>query len=100
MSLPWDSTNWAMIVSTSGKGDPAKINFKMLRTESLEKSPVPFCAGSTLASSSKEDCVDGFIGPPCHSTELPRKESAFPGADPCFRAASPVLANHSASHEQ
>src|SRR5450432_2754562 len=33
-----------MIVSTSGNGAPAKISFKMLRTESPEKSADSFCA--------------------------------------------------------
>jgi hypothetical protein len=53
----------------------------MLRTDSLEKSPDPFCADSTLGSSSKEDCVDGFMGPPCHSTE---KSELFRERIPAF----------------
>ena len=33
--LPWDSTNRAMIVSTSDKGDPARINLRILSTDSF-----------------------------------------------------------------
>lgn len=47
---PRDSTNRAMIVSTSDSGDPARINFKMSSTDSLEKRPGSSCARSTRDS--------------------------------------------------
>src|SRR5690348_10912883 len=59
--LPWDSTNRAMIVSTSNSSDPARINFRMLRTVSLEKEPHAFCARSTFGRSCSGDCVAEFI---------------------------------------
>src|SRR5215468_8858103 len=34
-----DSTNSAMFVRTSDRGEPAKINFCRLRTDAVEKSP-------------------------------------------------------------
>src|SRR5258708_19502016 len=36
-----------MIVGTSASGEPEKINLRILSTDSLEKKPDSFCAGST-----------------------------------------------------
>src|SRR5579862_9675461 len=44
---PCDSTNRAMILSTSGSGEPAKINFSRLRTVSIENSPALCSDGSS-----------------------------------------------------
>src|ERR1700758_5612581 len=53
-----------MIVRTSGSGAPAKINFKMLRTDSLEKSPNSLCAGSTVGGVCVGDSFGvSMIGP-------------------------------------
>ena len=46
-----------MIVSTSASGEPEKINLRMLSTDSLEKKPDSFCAGSTPDSICAGDCV-------------------------------------------
>jgi len=43
---PLDLTNPAMIVSTSDNSDPARINFRILRTDWLEKKPESFGARS------------------------------------------------------
>jgi hypothetical protein len=43
-----------MTVSTSDKSDPARINFRMLRTDSLEKKPDSFCAPSGFGRSCAE----------------------------------------------
>src|SRR5580704_2653532 len=59
--LPCDSTNPAIIVNTSDNSDPARINFRMLRTESLEKKPDSFCSGSSFGRSSAGNCVADFI---------------------------------------
>src|SRR5437773_9148281 len=45
-SSPCASTNRAMIVSTSGREDPEKINLRMLSTDSLEKRLGSFGAAS------------------------------------------------------
>jgi hypothetical protein len=45
-----------MIVSTSGRGDPAKINFRILSTASVENKPGSFCDRSTLVSICMGDC--------------------------------------------
>src|ERR1700685_2992655 len=49
-----------MIVSTSDNSDPARINLKMLRTDSLEKKPASFCAPSTFGRSCTGDCDADF----------------------------------------
>src|SRR5579863_1665253 len=82
--LPLDSTNWAMIVNTSGNWDPARINFKMLRTESLEKKPVPFSVPSTLGGAGARDCVADFSvicarNVPGRPIQIPRTGDLFPG---------------------
>ena len=59
--LPSDSTNCAMIVSTSGNGDPALINLRMLSTDSMEESADPFCWGSTFDRTGAGDCLADFI---------------------------------------
>jgi hypothetical protein len=59
-----------MIVSTLGNGDPARINFKMLSTDSLEKRSDPFCGDSILERPSTEDRVDrSMAGLTRHCTE-------------------------------
>src|SRR5256885_15931915 len=63
-----DSTNCAMIASTSDSGDPAKINFSRLSTDSLEKRPDSFCAASTLDRTCAGGCIAlsmkrPFLGP-------------------------------------
>src|SRR5277367_4599537 len=50
-----------MIPSTSDNSDPARINFRMLRTASLEKKPGSLCAPSSFGRSSVRDCVADFI---------------------------------------
>jgi hypothetical protein len=50
-----------MMVSTSGNGDPAIINFRMLRTESLEKRANSVCGGSKFDRTDAGDCVADFI---------------------------------------
>jgi hypothetical protein len=50
-----------MIVRTSGKGDLAIINLRMLRTDSLEESADPFGCGSTFAEIGARDRVSDFI---------------------------------------
>src|SRR6202167_5548427 len=59
--LPLDSTNRAMIVSTSDNSDPARIKFRMLRTDSLEKKPDAFCARPSFGSCCAGNCVADFI---------------------------------------
>jgi hypothetical protein len=47
-----------MMVSTSDKGDPAKINFRMLSTDLLENKSDSLRVGSTLDGACTEgDCV-------------------------------------------
>src|SRR5580698_2687134 len=46
-----------MIASTSGNSDPARINFRMSSTDSLEKRPV-----SIFATSCARDCIADFLG--------------------------------------
>src|SRR5215467_3325035 len=58
---PWDSTNRAMVASTSDNSDPARISFRMLRTGSLEKKPNSSCARSILDRSCARDGVAKFI---------------------------------------
>src|SRR6516164_3635371 len=48
VSSPSDSTSWAMIVSTSDSGEPARISLRMLRTDSLEMIPGSSLECSTL----------------------------------------------------
>ena len=50
-----------MIVSISDNSDPARINFRMLRTDLLEKKPDSFCAVSSSGTSGVGDCVADFI---------------------------------------
>src|ERR1700728_2572430 len=50
-----------MILSTSDNSAPARINFRMLRTDSLEKKPTSFRACSSAGRSCARDCVAGFI---------------------------------------
>jgi hypothetical protein len=59
--LPSDSTNRAIVVSTSDNSDPARIDFRMFRTDALEKKPDSFRAGSSLGRSCTEDCIADFI---------------------------------------
>src|ERR1700722_5753968 len=54
---PGDSTRRAIIASTSGSGAPAKISFKMFRTDSLETRPSSFCIGSPLLRICALSCV-------------------------------------------
>jgi hypothetical protein len=61
-----------MIVSVSDRGDPAKINFKMLSTDSLEMRPDSFRARSTAGSNASGDS-------PAVSMEGPFP-SSIPGA--------------------
>jgi hypothetical protein len=49
-----------MIVSTSGNSDPARISFRMSRTESLENL-APLCGKSTFAGSFVGDFVADVI---------------------------------------
>src|SRR5258708_7814659 len=56
-SSPCASTNRAMIVSTSGRGDPEKINLRMLSTDSLEKRLGSFGTASALDTTCVEDWV-------------------------------------------
>ena len=50
-----------MIVSTSDNSDPARINFRILRTDSLEKKPDSSGARSGFGGSCVEECVADFI---------------------------------------
>src|SRR5579862_7049017 len=59
--LPSDSTNCAMTVSTSGNGDPAMINLRMLSTDSMEESADPLCSVSTFGRTGAGDCLADFI---------------------------------------
>src|SRR5271168_359157 len=53
-----DSTNWAMFVRTSDRGEPAKINFCRVRTDSVENSPdSPFAS----AKAPTVDCTGRFM---------------------------------------
>ena len=58
-----------MIVSISESGEPAKIDFRMLSTDSLEKRPDSSRVGSTLGRISVGDCLTVSINLPflCHS---------------------------------
>src|SRR5580658_7263585 len=46
-----------MIVNTSDNSEPARINFRMLRTDSLEKRADSFCARSSFGRSCAADCI-------------------------------------------
>ena len=46
-----------MIASTSGNGDPARINLRMLSTDALENRPESFCARSLLDTCCAGDCA-------------------------------------------
>src|ERR1700680_4151354 len=74
--LPCASTNRARIVRTSVNGGPAKINFRMLSTDSPENRPDSFCGGSTLDRA----CVEGgwveVAAPTALSTLISCEESA------------------------
>src|SRR5262249_36061497 len=54
-SLPWDSTNRATMVSISERGDPAKINFRMSSTDSLENCSAWLCVVSSFDENSNKD---------------------------------------------
>jgi hypothetical protein len=56
--LPWDSTSRAIIVNTSDNSEPARISFRMPRTDSLEKKSNSFCARVSFVGSCAEA---GFI---------------------------------------
>src|SRR5438105_15882795 len=78
--LPSASTKRAMIVRTSGNGAPAKINFRMLSTDSPENRPDSLCAGSTLDGGCVEgDCV--AVAAPTTLSTLPscEKSAISPG---------------------
>jgi hypothetical protein len=62
-----------MMVSTSDSGDPARINLKMLSTESPEKRADSFCPGSTLDENSAGDCVALSISFPFSATPPKRR---------------------------
>src|SRR5215469_7485006 len=57
--MPWAcaSTTWAMFVRTSDRGEPAKINFCNLRTDSLEKRLDSSCGPSTFDGAWGGDCI-------------------------------------------
>src|SRR5215469_6038983 len=50
-----DSTNCAMFVRTSDRGEPANIDFSRLRTDSMENKPDSFSAGPPRDSTSAGD---------------------------------------------
>src|SRR6516165_1291435 len=80
MSLRCDSTNRAMIVSVSDRGDPAKISFKMLSTDSLEMRPDSFCTGSTLGRICVGDCAAVSINAPFPCSSKKEDDDPPPGA--------------------
>jgi hypothetical protein len=76
---PRYSTKPAMIASTSDSSDPARINLRMLRTDSLEKKPDSFCARSTFGRSCVDDCVaDVITGTSGLERRLGHAETATP----------------------
>src|SRR5580704_15000802 len=70
---PEDSTSWAIIVSTSSKGAPARISRRVLSTDSEESKPDAFCASFVLETSFERDCVTDSIS--SHFSTLLREES-------------------------
>jgi hypothetical protein len=62
-----------MIVSTSGSGDPAKIDLRMSSTDSLEKRAPSFCGRSTLDRNCAGDCVALSISFPFSATAPKRR---------------------------
>src|SRR6516162_10662624 len=69
-----------MIVSTSGSGDPAKINLRILSTDSPEKRPVWFSVGSTLGRVSMGDSLAVSINRPLLCNSLERRTPPSQGA--------------------
>jgi hypothetical protein len=62
-----------MIVRTSDRGDPARINFRMLSTDSLEKRADSFCACSTIDENCAGDCVALSMSFPFSATPPERR---------------------------
>src|SRR5882724_5514394 len=52
-----DSTNWAMFVRTSDRGEPAKINFCRLRTDAVENSPDSCSGGPSRDKTFAGGCI-------------------------------------------
>src|SRR5271170_5578561 len=50
-----------MIASTSGNSAPARMSFRMLRTDSLEKNPDSLRGAPIAGRSCARDCVADFI---------------------------------------
>ena len=73
--LPCDSTSRAMIASNSDRGAPARINRKMLSTDSEERRPGTLSVWCEVTLGSSGDCSDVPITFP-FSTRPDRERSA------------------------
>ena len=64
MPLACDSTNCAMFVRTSDRGEPAKINLCSLRTDAVENSPDSSSSGPPGEGTSARGRIALFIKRP------------------------------------
>src|SRR5215831_7811673 len=61
-----DSTNWAMFVRTSDKGEPANIDLSRLRTDSVERKPGRSFTDPPCDEMAAADCTNRcMIALPC-----------------------------------